>query len=70
MIKGKITPSNSLYIEDLDETWSFEEIDKLDNQGFHSITGFLIEKELEKLLGYLEQTNQEIRSMKISRILC
>ena len=51
MIEGKFV-GHGIYIEDLDETYSWREIDKLSFNDFKQLSGFMNEKELIKVMNY------------------
>jgi len=67
-LQGKFA-GHGIYISDLDETHSHQEIKELNLEQFKMLCSFMIEKELDKLVSHLEYTKQELKLSYILNVL-
>ena len=67
-LQGKFA-GPGIYISDLDETHSHQEIKELNIEQFKMLCSFMDEKELDKLVRHLDHTNQEFKLSHVLNIL-
>jgi len=68
MLEGKFV-GPGIYVEDLDETHSYKEIDSLEVDQFKQLCSFMNEKEMTKMRNHCDSTNQDYRFSYLQNIL-
>lgn len=66
-ITGKFV-GPGIYISELEQTFSFKEIEKINFKDFKQLTGFMNEKELHKLMFNLDDINQDLKYSYLQNI--
>jgi len=68
-VKGKVLGKGLIYIEALDDTHDLEEIAYLRLSEFRMLLSFCDEKELDKLLVYMQNRDRDVKATMILRLL-
>ena len=67
-LQGKFA-GPGIYISELEETHSYQEIKELNIEQFKTLCSFMNEKELNKLVEYLDKSNQEFKLSYVLGVL-
>jgi len=67
--KGKVLGKGLIYIKYIDDTHDLEELSGLTLEEFRMLLSFCNEKELDKLLVYMQNRDKDVKAMMILNLL-